>query len=126
MFAEINKKFESPFKASKLFDEVDFVNAEKLFTEYGEETVFSLAGMWVNSKSKFGEHPVMMISTGEGDDSILYNLSCSQSMTDTVKSILSDDTLVEAINEGKAGIQVYKYTSKKYNRDCYGVKFVDM
>ena len=68
----------------------------------------------------------MMISTGEGDDSILYNLSCSQSMTDTVKSILSDDTLVEAINEGKAGIQVYKYTSKKYNRDCYGVKFVDM
>ena len=51
MFAEINKKFESPFKASKLFDEVDFNEFGKIYK--GDELLGELKPADVKKLSSF-------------------------------------------------------------------------
>lgn len=126
MFENLNKSFESPFNDSELFNEAEFISCEQLYKMVGNNVVSLVKGCWVNSKSKFGEHPVLMVVAEVENESILYNLSCPQNLTPTIKSILDCTELVQGINEGKCGVRVYQYHAKKYNKDCYGVKFVDL
>lgn len=126
MFENLNKSFESPFTDSALFDNAEFISCEELYKAYGSDKRFTVRGMWINTKSKFGEHPVMMIVAEVEGENMFYNMSCPQNLTDTVKAILQDNELVQGVNDGKCGVLVYTYHAKKYNRDCYGVKFIDL
>lgn len=47
-------------------------------------------------------------------------------MTEEVAEILGNSEDVEAINNGLVGIQFERYTSRKYNRECIGVNWVDL
>lgn len=74
--------------------------------------------MWINSKSQYGPHPVLGTATGKID--------LPQSMTDTVREMMQDDEVIEAVNQKKLAFIPRQYTSKKYNKVCYTVDFVDV
>lgn len=88
-------------------------------SELGEsKTPFIILAMWINTKGKFGAHPVVATPSGLVD--------FPNSMTETVKEMIKDDEVIEAVNNGKLGFTVRKYHTNKYNRDAYMADFVDL
>lgn len=88
-------------------------------SELGEtSTPLIIISMWINTKGKFGEHPV--VATPE------KLVDFPNSMTDTVKEMIKDNEVIEAVNNGKLGFTVRKYHSNRYNRDAYTADFVDL
>lgn len=128
MFENLNKSFESPFSASKLFAESEFINLSQLSDILAtDEAVFTIRDFWINPKSKFGEHPVIGVEVPVTDkDTMLYNVSLPSHMTETVKGIINDSNCVQAVNGGHCGARVRQYHSKTYNKDCYSIEFVDI
>ena len=47
-------------------------------------------------------------------------------MLETAKNIINDPLAIDDINAGRVGFKVYAYHNAKFNRDCFGVAFVDM
>lgn len=89
-----------------------------LYNCYGKDFVYKLTAVFINTKSKFGETPVL------ATESCLVNAPAY--MIDTIKNILSDDDAIRAINDEQVGFMIYIYHSAKYNRDCFGIKFIDI
>ncbi|MBQ1297312.1 MAG: hypothetical protein IIY21_24925 [Clostridiales bacterium] len=81
--------------------------------------IYQICGLYINTKSKFGDHPVAMCT-----EEFLVDLP--QNMTEEVKKIIADDDDISDIVEGKVGMKVTEYHSDKYNRDCLGVQWVDV
>lgn len=97
----------APFKSLK-----DLYNGEK-----GENT-YVVYGLYINKKGKFGDAPVAI-----SED---FSINLPSHLCDTVTEMLKDKELVEAINAGKFGLEVYAYTPKEYKKTCYSVKWVDL
>lgn len=115
-------RFTSRFNKGRKFD-VDTTNFQyeslaDLYNTYGKEKVYPLTAIYINTKSKFGEAPVF--ATDEGF------VNAPSHMLDTAKEILADDEAVADINSGKVGFEIYPYKAEKFNRDCFGINFVDM
>ena len=127
MFEALNKSFESPFARSADFEKAEFINLEALYTILGGDanpaTVFD---MWINTKSKFGEHGVLGVELQIEGEPMIYNVSIPSHLNGVINSIRENADYITAVNEGKCGVQVYQYHSKTYNKDCYSVKFVDL
>lgn len=122
MFAELNKVLESQFVRSGEFSELPFLKLSDVYED--ENKVYTIADLWINPKSKFGEHPVVGILDEQGN--AWQNVSLPKHMTETVKSIINSADMVQAVNDGKAGFKVRKYHSKTYNKDCFSIEFVDI
>lgn len=97
----------APFKSLK-----DLYNGEK-----GENT-YVVYGLYINKKGKFGDAPVAI-----SED---FSINLPSHLCDTVTEMLNDKELVEAINAGKFGLEVYSYVPKGYNKTCYSVKWLDL
>ena len=97
-----------------------FVTLKELYEESKGSTIYGVDGLYVNSKSKYGDHPVI-INTSSG---ILVDLP--QHMTEEVKEILKSTEDIEAIKAGKVGFHVETYTDKKFGRECFGIKWDDV
>ena len=97
----------APFKSLK-----DLYNGEK-----GENT-YTVYGLYINKKGKFGNAPVAI-----SED---FSINLPSHLCDTVTEMLKDKELVEAINAGKFGLKVYAYIPRDYNKSCYSVKWVDL
>lgn len=88
-------------------------------SELGEtNTPFIILTMWINTKGKFGAHPVIATADGLVD--------FPNAMTVTVREMIKDDEVIEAVNNGKLGFTIRKYHTNKYNRDAYTADFVDL
>lgn len=74
--------------------------------------------MWINTKSEYGDHPVIGTATGKVD--------IPKGYTRIVKEMMQDDEVISAVNAGKLGFIVRPYHSEKFHRDCYAVDFVDL
>lgn len=73
----------------------------ELYDAKNPATVFSVYGLYINRKSKFGESP---FAASDG-----YFISLPNHLVDEVKEILKDDTAIEQMNEGKAGLVIRPY-----------------
>ena len=88
-------------------------------SELGEtNTPLIILSMWINTKGKYGEHPVVATPSGLVD--------FPNSMAETVKEMIKDDEVIDAVNNRKLGFTVRKYHTNKYNRDAYTADFVDL
>ena len=94
-----------------------FKTLKELFE--ANDTVKWIDGLYINTKSDFGDHPVAICAK----DKILVDLPGH--MTEDVKEILKDNEVIEAIKNGKIGFQVETYEQKKYKKLCYGIKWVE-
>ena len=116
MFNELNKSFESPFNY-----EPEQGSYKKLVDLESDKT-YVLISMFINTKSKFGEHPVL----GADDGDNCFWVSVPQHLTDVCKQILAGQEYIDQINGGKVGFTVETFFSKKYNREGHTIKFVDL
>ena len=98
----------------------EYVKPTDLLKRLPEDTVYQIAGLFVNSKGKFGSAPVAIVPEYQA----LVNLPAH--MTEEVFEILGNASDVEAINNGLVGIQFERYTSRRYNPECIGVNWVDL
>lgn len=88
----------------------------ELFNKDKPETVFSVYGLYISRKGKYGESP---FAASDG-----YYISLPQHLTDVVKEILADDDCVEAMNASKAGLVIRPYDDEK-GVTHYSAEFVD-
>lgn len=114
--------FANRFNKGKKFDfnteGLEFTSLADLYNGNGEDKVYTLKAIFINTKSKFGDTPVF------ASDSFLVN--APSHLLDTVKEILADADAVASINDNKVGFTIYPYKSEKFNVDTFGIKFVDL
>ena len=110
-YNKFNRKFDVELK------DLSFVKLSDLYKESPDKE-YTITGLFINKKSKFGDRP--FVSTPD----FLADLPAG--MLGTVRDMVNDPVVVEAINEGTAGFKVVKYHSNRYNRDCYTVEFVEL
>lgn len=73
-------------------------------------------------KGKFGT--CYFVSLEKDNDFFNFNLPKGQN--ENVKAICSDVDSVNAINNGECGIKINTYYSKKYDRECVNVEWVNI
>lgn len=100
----------------KLDDVYRMSEDEKATT--GKKPVYTITGIYINSKSKFGPRP--FVSTPD------FLVDLPSHMLDTAKAMLADQELIDDVNAGKVGFSVRAYFSNKYHKDCYSVDFEDI
>ena len=117
MFTDLNKSFESPFTTNPPDD-----SEYKKLSDLDIEESYQLVSCYVNTKSKYGTHPV----AGAVDyDGVLFNLSLPRHLTDVIEKILTTPEYIQAINEGVCRFKIKKCHSKKYNKDFLTIEFLD-
>ena len=95
-----------------------YTNLADLYKDYGTGYTFPIAGVYVNSKGKYGPQGIIAI-----DESILVNLPAH--LLEDIEEMRKDPEAVEAINNGQAGFKVYQYSTKSGNTG-YSVTWVDL
>lgn len=108
----------SKFNRTKLFDFTAPEGFEYKSLEQAKEIkdVFPVRAVYINTKSKFGDAPVM------ATDDFFINLPKHQ--LESVKSIMADSEAVHAINAGFVAIQIYDY--EKDGKTYQGVNWKDV
>lgn len=124
--------FASKYNTERLFD-VDTSNYEYVSLEYlyneslkecegdidsAENTAYPVLGLYINTKGNYDDAPVA------ATDDCYVNLPAH--LTQSVREILKDPSAIKAINEGKVGFTIYSYTQRRYNKECYSIRWVDM
>lgn len=114
--------FAKRFNKGKKFDfnteGLEFTSLADLYNNNGEENIYLLKAIFINTKSKFGDTPVFASTD--------FVVNVPQHLLDTVKDILNDEDAIADINNNKVGFTIYPYKSEKFNVDTFGIKFVDM
>lgn len=109
-------------KASPIFNvritKPSYTSLADLFAEYGAGHVFAIAGIYINTKGKYGPQAVIAIN-----ESTLVNLPSH--LLEECEEMRKDPEAVDAINNGQAGFKVYQYTSKAGNSG-FSVDWVDL
>lgn len=95
----------------------EFKKLGDLYNSKKPETVFSVYGLYINRKSKYGDSP---FAASDG-----YFISLPAHLIDVVKDILSDDACIDQMNEGKAGLTIRTYEDDK-GVTHYTADFVDV
>lgn len=89
----------------------------KKCSEMELEKEFPLKGCFITPDKGFGQGAVL-ISDG-------FLLNAPASALDDVKTILSDDEIVESIKAGKCAFKVRSFVSKTYKRTGYAIDYID-
>lgn len=96
----------------------NYTTLDVLYSENSDKFVYPVKALYLNKKSMYGAHPVIVT------DKELVDIP--KHLTDTVKEMIADDECVDAINKGKVGFTIYQYIDSKYKKTCYSVTWVDM
>lgn len=118
-------KYNKGTKFNTVLNGLNFIKLDEVFqmsedekATTGKKPVYTITGIYINSKSKFGPRP--FVSTPN------FLVDLPSHMLDTAKAMLADHELIDDINAGKVGFSVRSYFSNKYHKDCYSVDFVDI
>lgn len=110
-----NEVVKFKFEPSKDFT---FRKLEELYKENGKDEVYTVKGMFINTKSKYGNYPIVVCSE--------YYVLLPKHLVDVVKEIRQDKQLVKDINGDKVGFEIYEYVQPKYKRKCYSINWLDI
>lgn len=113
-FTKMNKVV-ATFKNAKKDLSFKKVNEVKLGEIYRVNGVFCVNG-------KFGIR--YFVSLENNND--FFNFSLPIGQNENARMICSSEDCVNAINNGECGIIINTYYSKKYNRDCTSVLWVNI
>ena len=89
-----------------------------LYNDNGKDAIYPLTAVYINTKSKFGEAPIFA--------SVSFFVNAPSYMLDITRNILEDENAIADINAGKVGFKIYVYKNERFNRDCFGIAFVDI
>lgn len=111
------------YNKTKMFNfsipqEYKYISLSELFQKNGKDKVYPVLAMYINKKSRYGDAPIV------ATDEFLVNLPSY--LLDTVKDMMKDEELVDAVNESKFGFTIYQYANKNTGELCFSVNWVDM
>ena len=118
MFNNINDML-SQFNKRSIFNydnekERDYCKLADLVECNGVEAVYTVEALFINTKSKFGQAPVIVTSS--------WLVNAPSHLTQTVQQMIQVPEIVASINARQVGFKVYQYTAN--NRVCYSVEWV--
>lgn len=82
------------------------------------EAVHVVRGLYINTKGNFGDHPVAICENSFID--------LPDYLTNDVKEMLQDEEDINDIKAGKVGFKIEKFIDKKFKKECFGIKWVDV
>lgn len=94
--------------------EREYINLQTLFTTFGKDKVYTVHALFINTKSRFGEAPLIVTED--------YMVNAPKHLLDTVKAMMDDKDVVNLINERKVGFKIYSYQGR--NGKGYSVEWV--
>ena len=94
--------------------EREYINLQTLFTTFGKDKVYTVHALFINTKSRFGEAPLIVTED--------YMVNAPKHLLDTVKAMMDDKDVVNLINERKVGFKIYSYHGR--NGKGYSVESV--
>lgn len=97
------------------FDQLGWVTLEDLYNADGDGTVYTLTGLFINQKGKYGPRPY--VSTDK------YLIDLPQHRLEDIKQMLEIPEIVQQVTDGKAGFTIRPYISRKYDKECFDVFF---
>lgn len=77
-----------------------------------------LRGLYINTKSKFGKQAIALTDN--------YYVTLPNHLICVVEDMLKDDDFINAVNSSLVYFDIEKYYSKRYNKECYNVTWIDM
>lgn len=86
------------------------------YNNNGADHVYTIRALYINTKGKFDDAPVIATDG--------YFVNAPAHLTAAVKEMLSDDEVIDLVNEGKCGFKIYPYTS--HEKNCFGIEWVDI
>lgn len=96
-----------------------YTSLKDMFQRDGGGVVYPVRAIYINKKSRYGDAPVV------ATDKELVN--CPAHLTDTVKQMLLDDEVIEAVNRGKVGFTIYQYEVRQQGNAIYfSLNWVDL
>lgn len=133
--------FSNKYNPKKIFDidtsDFEYCSLEELFEENkstipvtdeaGVETgdleevctqKFKVYALEISDKSIYGPHPIVAL------DDRYVNLPAH--LCKVAVDILADPRAIDAINKGHVGFEIEKYFQKRYMKECFTIKWVDM
>mgnify|MGYP001187637654 FL=1 len=84
--------------------ERDYINLRGLVQRYGIDKVYEIHALFINTKSRFGEAPIIVTEN--------YFVNAPKHLTDTVKQMMNDTDVIELINNRQAGFSIYEYVGR--------------
>ena len=100
----------------KAVENAIYTNLKELFGKYGEKKMYVIQALYINTKGKYGDSPIALVNGN------LVNLPSH--LTETVKEMLKDEELIQAINDDEFGFTIYHY--EKDGKQGYSVNWVDI
>lgn len=97
-----------------------FKNLEELYKANGADYVYPVAGMYINKKSNYGPHGVIIDNVHE------WLIDVPPHMNEEFIAIMGDPEDVEDIISGKVGIRIYTYIDDKFKKECYNIRWIDL
>lgn len=88
----------------------------ELLNENGEGFVYGLKAVYINTKSKYGESPVLVT------ENELVNVP--KHLLDVCNTIRTETEYIKVVNEGKLGFKIYSY--QKDTHTYYSIEWVDL
>ena len=104
--------------------EADYINLRDMFKRDGKEATHTVKALYINTKSKFGDAPVAVTITENKDKQQVDLVNLPSFMLSTVKDMIQDDDLTEAIDNGEFGFTIYEYEGK--NGYGFSAEWVDV
>ena len=97
------------FNENRPFSDVDttglqYMGLNDLYEQFGADHVYTLKGLFINGKGKFGAEPVAIL------ENCLVNIPRHQ--LDEVTAMIDDDGIVNGIKKGQGKFKIVTYTNK--------------
>lgn len=118
MFSNLNKgvfKVQFPKKC-------EYKSLCDLFNDFGEDTIYTIQGLYVNTKGKYGDSIVCLCKNDKADN-IVVNFP--KHLTDSGKRVIHSNDCINAINDGKAGFRIKTYNDSD-NVLRYSIEWLDL
>ena len=98
LFSTLNKGKRFDFELVEPLPKGNYLS----LAEIPDGVVLKVRSIYMNRKSKFGDHYVVL---AEVEDGTVYGVNLPKFNNETIIGILNNDEMVAAINAGKCGIQ---------------------
>lgn len=97
-----------------------FTDLKTLKEKSADGEIFAIDGLYINTKSSFGDHPVAILAK----EKLLVDLPAH--LVEDVKDILHTPEVVEAIKAGHVGFTIRGYYQERFKKDCFGINWEDI
>ena len=98
--------FASKHNKEKLFNVdttgMEYMSMMEAFYKYGKDAVYVVGALYINTKGKYDDAPVVAVGADNGD---WFMLNLPSHMTDECREILNDADDIAGINAGKVGLK---------------------